>query len=140
MKKPLKSKSRILAPRVSQPVRPAGDRLLADVRELIEAARQHVARAVNASMVLLYWHIGKRVREDVLHQQWAQYGKQIISTLSKQLTSEYSRGYSEPNLSRMMRLAEAFPDERILSTLSKELSWSHFVEIQAAKETLNQPI
>ena len=119
MKKRSKSNSHAISPRVSRSAAPM-DRLLADVRELIDGARQCVARAVNTSMVLLCWHIGKRVREDILHQQRAQYGKQIIATLSRQLTSEYGRGYSEPNLSRMMRLAEAFPDERILSTLSKE--------------------
>ena len=80
-------------------------------------------------MVLLYWHIGKRVREDILHEQRAQYGKRIVATLSKQLTSDYGRGYSTPNLSRMMRLAEAFPDERIVATLSQQLGWSHFKEV-----------
>lgn len=129
MKKPPKSKSRALSPRTSRSVAHVADRLLADVRELIEAARQHVAREVNASMVLLYWHIGKRVREDILHEQRAQYGKRIVATLSKQLTSDYGRGYSTPNLSRMMRLAEAFPDERIVATLSQQLGWSHFKEV-----------
>jgi predicted nuclease of restriction endonuclease-like (RecB) superfamily len=137
MKKPNRPKSRELSRPISRSGAPT-ERLLADVRELIEAARQHVARAVNASMVLLYWHIGTRVRKDILHQQRAQYGKQIVLTLSRQLTAEYGRGYSEPNLSRMMRLAESFPDERILSTLSKELSWSHFVEIIALDDPLKR--
>ncbi|MGA2617379.1 MAG: PDDEXK nuclease domain-containing protein [Thermoguttaceae bacterium] len=114
------------------------DRLLADIRALIEAARQYTARTVNAAMVVLYWSVGRRIREDILHQQRAEYGKQIISTLSKELTAEYGRGYSEPNLSRMMRLAEAFPDEKILSALSKELSWSHFVEIIALDDPLKR--
>jgi predicted nuclease of restriction endonuclease-like (RecB) superfamily len=116
----------------------ATGRLLADVRALIDAARQQVARTVNASIVLLYWSIGKRVREDILHEQRAEYGQQIVWTLSKKLTAEYGRGYSEPNLSRMMRLAEAFPDKKILSALSKELSWSHFVEIIAIDAPLKR--
>ncbi len=135
MKKPPKSKSRSLAPRKA---RPPTDRLLADVRELIEAARQHVAQAVNSTLVTLYWHVGRRIQQDILGEQRAEYGQRIVSTLSRQLTSEYGRGYSEPNLSRMMRLAEAFPDERILSTLSKELSWSHFVEIVALDDPLKR--
>ena len=64
------------------------NRLLADIRALIEAARQYTARTVNAAMVVLYWSVGRRIHEDILHQQRAEYGKQIISTLSKELTAE----------------------------------------------------
>lgn len=85
MKKQRKLKSREISPRASRSVAPVSGRLLAEVRELIEAARQHVAQTVNSSLVALYWHIGKRDREDILHQQRAQYGKQILSTLSKEL-------------------------------------------------------
>jgi hypothetical protein len=92
------------------------DRLLGDIRALIEAAREQTARAVNSALVGLYWHIGKRIREDILHEQRAGYGEQIVSALSKQLTAEYGRGYSKPNLSRMMRLAEAFQDRGRCST------------------------
>jgi hypothetical protein len=92
------------------------DRLLGDIRALIEAAREQTARAVNSALVGLYWHIGKRIREDILHEQQAGYGEQIVSALSKQLTAEYGRGYSKPNLSRMMRLAEAFQDRWRCST------------------------
>src|SRR5262245_53449773 len=92
----------------------AADRLLADIRALIEAAREQAARAVNSAQVLLYWNIGKRIREDVLHQKRAAYGEAIVATLSQQLTAEYGRGYSKPNLSRMMGLAEAFPIPRLL--------------------------
>ena len=138
MKKPRKPKSRELSPRTSRSAAPSTGRLLADVRELIEAARQHVAQAVNASIVALYWHIGKRVRDDVLHQRRAEYGKRIVVTLSKQLTTEYGRGYSESSLSRMMRLAEVFPDDQILAALSQELSWSHFLEIIVMDDPLQR--
>ena len=139
MKTPRKSRSRDLAQsKAAQVPTATADHLLADIRALIEAARQYTARTVNAAMVVLYWSVGRRIREDILHQQRAEYGKQIISTLSKELTAEYGRGYSEPNLSRMMRLAEAFPDEKILSALSKELSWSHFVEIIALDDPLKR--
>jgi predicted nuclease of restriction endonuclease-like (RecB) superfamily len=138
MKKSRQLKSRELVSRTPRSVAPTAGRLLADVRELIEAARQHVARAVNSTLVALCWHVGRRIRQDILGQRRAEYGRQIVATLSRQLTSEYGRGYSEPNLSRMMRLAEAFPDEEILSTLSKELSWSHFVEILALDDPLQR--
>jgi hypothetical protein len=122
MKRPSKPKSRVLAPRAARPIKPSSDRLLADVRGLIEAARQHVAQAVNSTLVTLYWHIGRRVHEDILHQQRAEYGKQIVSTLSKQLTLEYGSGYSRPNLFRMAPVAEAFPDENTVSALRRQLS------------------
>ena len=70
----------------------AADRLLADIRALIEAAREQAARAVNSAQVLLYWSIGKRIREDVLHHKRAAYGEAIVATLSQQLTAEYGRG------------------------------------------------
>jgi predicted nuclease of restriction endonuclease-like (RecB) superfamily len=116
----------------------AVDRLLGDIRALIEAARERTATAVNSAMVGLYWSIGKRIREDVLHEKRAAYGEAIVSTLSKHLIAEYGRGYSKPNLSRMMWLAEAFPDPEIVSTLSKQLSWSHFVELLPLKDALKR--
>jgi hypothetical protein len=72
---------------------PPIDRLVADIRALIEGAREQTARAVNSALVSLYWHIGKRIRTDILHEQRAGYGEAIVSALSKQLTSEYGRGY-----------------------------------------------
>ena len=107
----------------------SGDQLLGDIRALIEAARQQVSRAVNSTMVTLYWHVGKRIREEVLANERAEYGRQILQTLSKKLIAEYGRGYSPTNLSWMTRFAEAFPDEQIVAALSQQLSWSHFVEI-----------
>ena len=74
------------------------DRLLGDIRALIEAAREQTARAVNSAIVGLYWHIGKRIREDILHEQRAGYGEQVVSALSKQLTAEYGRGWTDENL------------------------------------------
>src|SRR5208337_2854841 len=61
------------------------DRLLGDLRALIEAAREQAARSVNSALVGLYWHIGKRIREDVLQEKRAEYGEAIVSTVSKQL-------------------------------------------------------
>ena len=100
------------------------DRLLSDIRNLIEKARQQVARTVNSAMVALYWQIGRRIREDVLHEQRAEYGEQIVQTLSGQLTVEYGRGFGRRNLFRMMQFAEFFPHDQIVSALSAQLGWS----------------
>ena len=93
------------------------DRLLSDIRALIEQARQQVARTVNSAMVALYWQIGKRIREDILQEQRAEYGEQTVQTLSGQLTVEYGRGYTYSSLSRMMTFVECFPEEQIVAAL-----------------------
>lgn len=66
----------------------------------------------------------------------AEYGKRVIPRLSKELTALYGRGFGQVNLSRMVQLADLYPTWEILSTLSKELSWSHFVELLSIKEAL----
>ena len=107
----------------------AADRLLGDIRGLIEAAREQTARAVNSALVGLNWQIGTRIREDVLRKKRAEYGAEIVSALGRQLTQEYGRGFSEKSLWHMMRFAEVFPDEQIVSALRRQLSWTHFKEI-----------
>ena len=114
------------------------DRLLSDIRSLIDSAREQTARAVNTALVGLYWHIGKRIREDVLGNDRADYGRQILQTLSKKLTEEYGRGFSQANMSWMMRFAEVFPDEQIVATLSRQLGWSHFVELIPLEDRLKR--
>jgi len=82
--------------------------LLADLRSLIERARQRVAQAIDTGMVMLYWHVGARVRQEVLGQRRAQYGEQIVATVSRQLEIEYGRGFAEKNLRRMILFLRAF--------------------------------
>ncbi len=103
--------------------------LFADIRQLIEQSRQKVAVTVNAEMSMLYWHIGKRIKEDVLQNKRAEYGKKVISTLSQQLTQEYGKGWSEKQLRHCLYAVETFPDKEIFSTLRRQLSWSHIKEI-----------
>jgi predicted nuclease of restriction endonuclease-like (RecB) superfamily len=99
--------------------------LFASIRQLIEQSRQQVAQSVNAAMTALYWQIGKYIASDVLKNNRANYGQQTIATLSRQLTADYGKGWSEKQLLHCLRLAEIFPDEQILSTVWRELSWSH---------------
>jgi DUF1016 N-terminal domain len=94
--------------------------LLGDVRALIESARAVTAQAVNSALVLLYWSIGDRIRRDILQEKRAEYGKQIVATLSQKLVQEYGKGYTADNLSRMAKLAEVFPEREIVTTLLLE--------------------
>jgi predicted nuclease of restriction endonuclease-like (RecB) superfamily len=114
------------------------EKLLGDLRSLIVEARQDLARTVNSALVMLYWKVGQRIRKDLLNEKRGDYGEKIVPTVSAQLVEEFGNGFSPPNLSRMVRLTEAFPDLEILSTLSKELGWSHFVEILPLKDDLQR--
>ena len=118
------------------PEKQSVDLLLADLRQLIDEARRRVATAVNSAQTRLYWSVGARIRQDVLHNERAGYGEQIVATLSQQLAAEYGKGFDVPNLSRMIRFAELFPDEQIVVTLSQQLSWSHFLAILPVKDEL----
>ena len=115
----------------------SGD-LTSDIRRLIETARHNVAVTVNAGLTILYWQIGDRIRQDILKEKRADYGEEIVSTLSRQLVKEFGNGFSRPNLFRMVRFAEIFPEGKIVSTLSRQLSWSHFVEIIPLKDDLQR--
>lgn len=115
---------------------PAG--LVADVRSMIEQTRQGVARTVNAGITLLYWRIGKRIQTEVLQSERAEYGKEILSTLSRELAGEFGPGFSTKNLRHMIKFFEAFPDAEIVSTLSRQLGWSHFKEIIYLKQDLQR--
>ncbi len=80
-------------------------------------------------MVLLYLQVGHRIRTEILKQRRATYGDEVIPTLAARLTEEFGNGFSRPNLFRMVRFAEVFPDSQIVSTLSRQLGLSHFLEI-----------
>lgn len=67
--------------------------------------------AVNSEMVVLYWNIGKIIKTEILKSEKAEYGKSMISGLSKDLTKEYGKGYSQRNLFDMVKFFETFHDE-----------------------------
>ncbi|HEY7153095.1 MAG TPA: PDDEXK nuclease domain-containing protein, partial [Gemmataceae bacterium] len=75
------------------------------------------------------WEVGQRIRRDILKEKRAEYGEEILPTLSAKLVADFSNGFSARNLARMIRFAEVFPNREIVSTLSNKLGWSHFVEI-----------
>ncbi|MCB0823612.1 MAG: DUF1016 family protein [Bacteroidales bacterium] len=100
--------------------------LFSEIKLLIEEARQTVAVAVNAATTILYWNIGKRVNNEILRNRRAEYGKEVVKTLSNELTQEFGKGWSEKHLRHCLRFAETFPDKEILYALSRQLSWTHF--------------
>lgn len=117
---------------------PATKSLIGDLRQLIIQARQDVARSVNSSLVMLYWKVGQRIQKEILKEKRAEYGEEIVPTVSAQLMAEFGEGFGRRNLFRMIRFAEVFPEEQIVSTLSTQLGWSHFVEIIPLKDELQR--
>ena len=112
--------------------------LFNDIRRMIEETRSAVAVTVNVGLTILYWRIGKRITQEILKGKRAEYGQEIVSTVSAQLVPEFGTGFGVRNLFRMIKFAEIFPDEKIVSTLSTQLSWSHFVEIISLKDELQR--
>jgi len=99
--------------------------LVGEIKTLIEESRRQVAVTVNAAMTTLYWQIGRRINQEVLKEQRAEYGRQIVVSLARQLETEYGKGWSEKQLRHCLRFAETFPDEEIVSALRRQLSWTH---------------
>lgn len=120
------------------PAKPVAKGLLADVREMILAARQSVAQTTNATLTMLYWQIGRRIRQDILREKRAGYGERIVSALGTQLTNEFGRGFGTRNLFRMIRFTEVFPDIKIVSALRTQLGWTHFRQIIALDDPLKR--
>jgi predicted nuclease of restriction endonuclease-like (RecB) superfamily len=123
---------------------PAGDidanaqALVSDLRQLIDTSRAQLAGVVNSALTLLYWQIGYRINSEVLKGARAGYGEQIVLTLSRQLEAEYGRGFGSKNLRHMLRFAEAFAQAEIVSALSRQLAWSHFLELIYVKDPLKR--
>nr|WP_052145478.1 PDDEXK nuclease domain-containing protein [Burkholderia pseudomallei] len=105
---------------------------------MIDSARARAAAAVNAELTLLYWQVGRRIRDDVLRGERAGYGQQILPALARQLRAEYGRGWSEQQLRHCIRVAEVFPDEPILSALRRELSWTHLKTLMYVDDPLKR--
>jgi hypothetical protein len=76
-------------------------------------------------------HIGTRIRREVLGEQRAEYGAEIIDALSSRLSAEFGRGFGRRNLFNMLRFAEVFPDLEIVQSLIAQLGWTHFLHIIA---------
>jgi predicted nuclease of restriction endonuclease-like (RecB) superfamily len=98
----------------------------ADIKSILELARGQARSAVNAAMVEAYWLIGQRIVQEEQHgQHKAQYGTRLMEELSIALTADFGKGFSYANLYNFRQFYRVFPDQQILYTLCRELSWSH---------------
>ena len=133
-----KSKAQAVVPGSAVKVQAAIDEaaLLGDLRTLVQSARQRIATAAYSTQTLLCWHMGRRLDREHLQGGRATYGKQILVTVSRELTADYGRGFSYAEIARMIQFAQAFPEETIVVTLSQQLSWSHFHALLPIKDPL----
>jgi hypothetical protein len=76
--------------------------LIQDLRQIINQARGHVAATANYELTMMYWHIGKRINREVLDNQRAEYGKQIVAQVARQF--------------------------KMVSPLVSKLSWTHLAK------------
>lgn len=113
--------------------------LVIEIKSLIEQSKQQLSVTVNATMSILYWQIGKRINEEInLQSRTESYGKQIVATLWRQLETEYGTSFSEKNLRRMMQFANVFPDEKIVVSLIRQFSWTHFLAVIPIEDPLKR--
>ncbi len=101
--------------------------LLADLREIIHRGKSQAVAAVNSVLTITFWHVGKRINDEVLQGERAAYGKQVIAPIAKKLVEQYGRSFEAKNLRRMMQFAEIFDDLEIVVPLARQLSWAHIL-------------
>jgi predicted nuclease of restriction endonuclease-like (RecB) superfamily len=114
------------------------DSLFKDILNLIEESRSRTALAINSEITLLYWKIGKYIREDILKNNRADYGQRIVESLSERLTKQYGRGWSKRHLHNCLRFVETFPEEQIVHALRTQLSWTHIRSIIPIEDVLKR--
>jgi len=103
--------------------------LVNEIKILIENSQHTVAITVNRTLTLLNWNIGKIIQQHILKGSRSEYGEQILATLSQELTKEYGQGYNYSSVTRMLKFYIAFSNKKTITQLSKQLSWSHFIEL-----------
>lgn len=98
-----------------------------EIKQILSKARLKTYQAINTAMIEAYWNIGKKIIEEEQNgKERAEYGKEIIKTISIELTREFGKGFSERNIRNFRQFFIAFPEIEIWQTLSAKLSWSHF--------------
>lgn len=109
--------------------------LLLGIESLINQTGRNVALYLNAKISFLYWSIGHYIIAEMKHEAYSRQGQQILATLSRRLTENFGKGYTYSGLNRMIKVAEVYTEEEMFATLSRTLSWSHFIELVSIENT-----
>ena len=113
--------------------------LLDDIKSLIEKSKQQIAVVVNSTMTMLYWQIGKRIVSELQDKARSEiYGKEVVAKLCKDLSDEYGNIFAEKNIRRMMQFYNTFPDEKIVVSLIRQLSWTHILAVIPIEDPLKR--
>ncbi|MCA1793515.1 MAG: DUF1016 N-terminal domain-containing protein [Desulfobacteraceae bacterium] len=106
--------------------------LVGDIGRLLEQGRARAIKSVNTILVKTYWQVGKSIVEfEQAGNLKAEYGKELLLRLSKDLKIRYGKGFSRSNLQNMRLLYTHYP---ICQTLSGKLSWSHYIGLLPLQE------
>ena len=103
------------------------NRLFLEISSLIGTTKKRIYNRASSETVLLFWKIGKRINEDILNNERAEYGKKVVQEVAELLTTMYGTSFEAKNLRRMIQFSEIFDDFQIVVTLSRQLTWSHFL-------------
>ncbi|MCK9413856.1 MAG: DUF1016 N-terminal domain-containing protein [Prolixibacteraceae bacterium] len=98
--------------------------LFQDLARIIDQGKNEVTRQVNSTLAIVFWQVGYRINTHILNNQRAEYGRQIVPTVSAQLKQAYGKSFEERNLRRIMQFVEVFPDIQIVSQVATQLSYS----------------
>ena len=114
--------------------------LFSDVCQIIDGARSRIATYANTEVCLTNWYVGRRIKEDVLFNQRAEYGKQVLKTLSSQLTIKYGHGWGYEKLKHCVRSAYLFSEDDIRYATRTQLSWTHLRSLMSVKDPLERQL
>lgn len=110
--------------------------LYTDVCRIIDDTRHRIAVYVNSEVCHTNWRIGKRIKEDVLFNKRAEYGKQIVKSLSIKLTKKYGKGWSLQTLQHCIRAAYTFTEEEIVYAVRMQFSWTQLRSVMFISDPL----
>ncbi|MCQ2330588.1 MAG: PDDEXK nuclease domain-containing protein [Paludibacteraceae bacterium] len=112
--------------------------LYTDVCAIISEARRHVATYVNEEACLMNWRVGKRIKEDILLNKRAEYGKQVLINLAKRLTEQFGTGWGHEKLKQCVRSAYLFSEDEIRYAARTQLTWTHLRSIMSISNELER--
>ncbi|MDP4964933.1 MAG: DUF1016 N-terminal domain-containing protein, partial [Salibacteraceae bacterium] len=95
--------------------------LYQDLSKIIEQGKRQVTAQVNSTLTMVYWQVGERINTEILHNERAEYGKEIVATLARQLKFTFGNSFQEKNLRRMIQFAEEFEEFEIVAPLVRQL-------------------
>lgn len=115
---------------------PSATVLFHDVCHIIDGVRGRIATCLNAEICLTNWTVGKRIKEDVLYNQRAEYGGRVLKELSAKLTTKYGKGWGYEKLKHCVRSAYLFSETQIGYALRTQLSWTHLRSLMSVRDDL----